>query len=223
MAMHRPTIELCLGAAVRTSDNHRLGTVDRIIIDRSSRRVSEIVVHDGRFDAADVIVPVERIVSVLPDAIDLNMTAHEIATLPAFSEEAFVPLESQDIAPLITWEGPPDYEPRPVMIPASALYTPRVMPFAPQLVVERKGTPPNSADLVAGTQVFCRDGLLGTVRELLVESGSAVADAVVVESYGHPPTQWEIPVDELYVGEDGNFGLRRNRSDLGRFVRRLAS
>jgi uncharacterized protein YrrD len=217
-------IDLHLGATVRASDGHRLGTVGRIIIDRPSRRVTEIVVHEGGFPTREVIVPVEQIGQVRRDVVDLTLTAAELDRLPDFEEEAFLPLGSRDIPPLITWEGPPDYEPRPVIIPAAALYTPKVMPFAPQLVVERHGEGPDSTDLSVGDRLYCREGLLGTIVDLLVSPGSGRAQAVIVESGGSHPLRWEIPVDELRVVEGGD-GLQtlRHRWELGRFERRRAA
>ena len=219
-----PPIDLHLGASVRTSDGHHLGPVGRAIVERSSRRLTNIVVHKGRLLTRDVVVPVERISAISRDVVDLSLTAAEIDRLADFLEEAFVPLESQDTPPLITWEGPPDYEPRPVIVPAADLYTPRIMPFAPQLVVERKGVPPDTADLNAGSMLHCDEGPLGRIVDLLLTPGSGRAESVIVESEGPDPTQWEIPVDELYVaGEDGDLQVRRSRSELRRFERRRAA
>ena len=215
-----PPIDLHLGAAVRTSDGHRLGTVDRIVIERSSRRVTDIILHKGRFLIRDVVVPVEHIGQVSRDLVDLTLTADEVDRLPDFEEEAFLPLESQDIPPLITWEGPPDYEPRPVIVPAADLYTPRVMPFAPHLVVERRGVWPDMADLETGTRLYCHEGLIGTIVDLLVSPGSGRAQTVIVESGAPRPRRWEVPVEELHVADDGD-GLRvlRHRWELDRFER----
>lgn len=177
-----PELDIRLGAPVFAADRRRVGSVDRVVLEPSSGRVTHVVVHEGMLLTRDVVVPVESVESASPRRVRLRLRAAELDQLPDFVETAYVPLASKDVPPLITWEGPPDYEPHAVLVPAASLYTPQVMPFAPQLVEERKAIPPDAADLAVGTPVECLDRSVGTIVEVHVDSTDEHVTGVVLQA-----------------------------------------
>ncbi len=131
--------------------------------------------------------------------------------LPDFVETAYVPLESKDTPPLITWEGPPDWEPHAILVPAADLYNPPVMPFAPQIVEEWENIPAGTAAIPVGTPVKCADGTLGSVAEVLVDPASGQITAAVLQIGGQ---LWLIPADRLEVRSDGGIHAQLRQCEL---------
>lgn len=211
----KPELDIRLGTPVFDADGRRVGTVDQVVLEPDSRRVVDVVMRKGVFLARDVVVPVESVAEASPRGVRLCLRSDELDALPEFEETAYVPLESKDIPPLITWEGPPDYEPRNVLVPAASLYTPRVMPYAPQLVQEWENVPPSAAGLAAGASVDCADGPLGTVSEVRVDPVGGQVVAIVVQSGDR---RWLIPADRIELTEVGCIRLTLRRCDLGPYA-----
>jgi sporulation protein YlmC with PRC-barrel domain len=209
--METPELDIRLGAPVLAADGRRVGAVDQVVLEPSSRRVVDVVVRRGVLLTRDVVVPVASIAEASAEAVRLRLRTDQLSTLSDFEEAAYLPLESQDVPPLITWEGPPDYEPRPILVPAASLYSPPIKPFAPQLVEEWENVPADAAGLAPGAPVACTDGLVGTIGEVRVDPVDGHLVAVAVEGADR---RWVIPADEVEVTDVGGILLRLRQCDL---------
>lgn len=215
MHTSEPELDIRLGTPVFDADGHRVGTVDQVVLEPDSRRVLDVVMRKGVFLARDVVVPVESVAEASAGGVRLRLRRGELDALPDLEETAYVPLESKDVPPLITWEGPPDYEPRNVLVPAASLYTPRVMPYAPQLVQEWENVPPGAAGLAEGASVDCADGPLGTLSEVRVDQVGGKVVAIAVQAGDR---RWLIPADEIEMTRVGGIRLTLRRCDLGPYA-----
>lgn len=204
-------LDIRLGAPVSTRDGKRVGRVDRVVVDPDGERLTHLVVHSGVILTRDVVVPAEDVDAATRDGVRLHLGSEELDRLPDFVETEFVPLESQDEPPLITWEGAPSYEPKAVLVPASLLYDPPIKPYAPQIVEERENVPYGAADIAHGSWVRCVDGPVGKVVEVRVEPSTRRVTGVVVEA---EDGRWLVPAEAIAVVDSRGVGLRARRCEL---------
>lgn len=178
-------LDIRLGAPVETSDGRRVGRVERVVLDPGSRRVTDVVCQLGGLAAREIVVPVGGIELADEDGIQLIFAESDLERLPDFVESAYVPLESQDRPPIITWEdGSPD-DGRAVLVPAAQLYNPAVPGYAPRIVEEQRNTAPGgTADITVGTIVEDERGEaeIGRVVEVTVDAETGRLTGVVFEA-----------------------------------------
>ncbi len=72
------------GAYVASRDDEVVGTIERLIIDRSTSEVLSCVVHSTVGRERDVVVPISAIRDI-DDGITLNLSAPEVENLPDHS------------------------------------------------------------------------------------------------------------------------------------------
>ncbi len=213
MRARQPDLSIRLGAPVKTREGRHVGNVDRVVVDPDGGRLTHVVVHAGGLLARDVVVPSEAVERASPDSLWLRLSAGDLQSLPDFVEAEYVPLESQDEPPIITWEGAPSYEPRAVLVPAATLYDPPVKPYAPQIVEEHENIPYGTTEIVRGSRVQCTDGFLGTVQEVRVDPSSRRVDSFVVEPEGGVE-RWVVPADAIQQASHTLVRLRVARCEL---------
>ncbi len=94
--------DLNTGAAVYSSDGHKLGELSRLVLRRGDLSITHVVVDIGKgildsgFDN-DRILPIETVTSATADRVDVNITAETFEVAPEYSEEGFE--EPQDMTP----------------------------------------------------------------------------------------------------------------------------
>jgi sporulation protein YlmC with PRC-barrel domain len=179
---NRSSLAIHLGAPVETSDGVGIGRVDRVVIDPVEKTVTDLIVHQSTLFSRDVVIPVGGIELADEAGVRVIFTIDDLERLPDFVETAYVPLESQDHAPLITWEDGSADDGRAVLVPAASLYQPEVMPFAPRLVEEQRNTAASGTiDIVIGTVVEDGEEEIGRVDEVSVDVETGRLLGVVVE------------------------------------------
>ncbi|MDI3340651.1 MAG: PRC-barrel domain-containing protein [Sphaerobacter sp.] len=176
-------LHLDLGKPVVAADGTRVGTVDRLVLDATTRELEQIIIHQGRFLTRDRIVELPLIERIDPDGtVHLSVPAAAVDRLPEFIEANFIVPPDEDLASL-----PDDWADR-AKTEASILYAlggayggliePTPMP-AP--VVETVSNLGEDAVIVdEGTHVVDRDGNeIGTVDEIVYDEDGNVAGFVV--------------------------------------------
>ena len=107
-------LEVTQDTNVYTARDEHVGSVDRIVIDPVTRRLSHVVVRKGRFFPEDKLIRMEDIATATPERINLRQDVALDDLLP-FIEQHYVPLDEVDRpARLIdgragfvsTWYGP---------------------------------------------------------------------------------------------------------------------
>ena len=80
------------GAGVFTADGRHLGNVDMVVVDPRGRRVTHVVIRQGRFLPEDKVIGVEQLSTGTEDRIVLNS---EPEKLPPFEEMHYIPLDEE--------------------------------------------------------------------------------------------------------------------------------
>jgi len=81
--------EITLGRGVEVmADDGELGTVDHVLVDPKTRRITHIVVRTGPLVPRDLIVPIEKVYSLGSERIAVHGTRQELAASPAFEPAA---------------------------------------------------------------------------------------------------------------------------------------
>lgn len=81
--------EITLGRDVEVmADDGELGTVDHVLVDPQTRRITHIVVRTGPLIPRDIIVPIEKAYSLGSERIAVHGTREALACSPAFEPAA---------------------------------------------------------------------------------------------------------------------------------------
>src|SRR5215831_18175319 len=93
--------ELHIGVAVTGSDGHRLGTLQRVVVERDAYRVTHLVVDPGLRESGNLLspggwdrprarlLPVSLVVDAAPDQLALSCDEAAFRQLPLFEQEAY--------------------------------------------------------------------------------------------------------------------------------------
>jgi uncharacterized protein YrrD len=85
-----------LGSDVYTSDDKKVGTVDRIVLDGESKAILSLVVKSGMINQHHRIVDVNMVTSQDDDGVHLNLPESEYDQLSDFVEQQYVSVPSED-------------------------------------------------------------------------------------------------------------------------------
>lgn len=80
---------------VLTADEEKVGKIDRVVIDPSTREVSHLVVEKGFFFPEDKVIPVSLVAEANEDQVLLRETKEDLS-LQHFVETEFIPVETLD-------------------------------------------------------------------------------------------------------------------------------
>jgi uncharacterized protein YrrD len=95
-AQRRKRMRFIKGSDVLTSDEEKIDSVDRVIIDPADKEVSHLVVGEGMFFGSGRVIPIEMVESTPEDEVRLGKKAEELESLPVFEEAHFVPLSETE-------------------------------------------------------------------------------------------------------------------------------
>ncbi len=92
-----------LGMDVVTSDGHKLGTVQKLVLDARSKQITRMIVSGGFLGGDQRIVDVSMIAGQSHDTLQLDLPRHEAEQLPTYVTEQFVeaPRDEYDTLPYI--------------------------------------------------------------------------------------------------------------------------
>jgi sporulation protein YlmC with PRC-barrel domain len=107
VTVHLPS-DFHLGARVETSDGKHVGSLHRLVIDRDSWDLKEIVVKETEWFSGhllspgsgllidDVIVPLEAVASVTHDTVGLSAPASEVRRMAPYLTYGYAPAQPGD-------------------------------------------------------------------------------------------------------------------------------
>jgi sporulation protein YlmC with PRC-barrel domain len=72
------TVGLSQGMEVVSSDGHKVGSIDALVVDPESGDVTEIVIKEGFIFTHDTGIPATRIATIEPDRVVLNLTEDQV-------------------------------------------------------------------------------------------------------------------------------------------------
>jgi sporulation protein YlmC with PRC-barrel domain len=82
-------VKIELGAKVTTSDDHEVGTIEKLILDPESGDVHGVVVRTGLLFGKDIEIPVDAIVGRKDGAARVEYTKEQVDALPSFHEGSY--------------------------------------------------------------------------------------------------------------------------------------
>lgn len=166
-----------VGCPIRDRDRERLGKLSHVIVDPETKEVVEIVLAESGVVGRDVIVPVGAVDQADHEGIQLQLSKHQAQNLKDFEvvnytsppPEMFAEypwaggaLIGQGLAPVGAASGL-----------ESIAYTP--------IVDTEEQIPEGDVVLEPGTEVWARDGKVGTVRDVLVDEETKRVRGFVIQ------------------------------------------
>lgn len=176
-------MELKENTDVLNARGEKIGSVDRVVIDPESRKVTHLVAKKGLLFTREKVIPVEQVERVTPDAVTLKEIV-DPNELPDFEEEYHIPArqraEKQDSRP--GYARPLMWYPHPG-VPSWGMGT-YPMAHAPHTFVRtRRNIPEGTVALAEGAKVICRDGeKAGNVERIYLDSEEHRATHLVLSS-----------------------------------------
>ena len=194
--------DLTTGAEVYSSDGHKLGSLHRVVLRRSDFAVSHLVVDIGFLRSGhklweggfgldyDRVVPVSAVGTVMPDRVELLLSAAEFKDMPEYTAESFEP--PQDLTP--DEFDLPDVANRLQHVAAMIGSTSNVW------VVERLNKPAGSADIKEGMDVWRQEPheKLGDIKRLLLDEEGRLRAFVISRGFIF---KQEVVLPARYVSE----------------------
>jgi uncharacterized membrane protein len=139
-------------ATVQCTDG-RGGVLTDVLVDRVSRKVTQLVVRTGSFEASARLVPIDRVAETSHDTIRLNCTIGELELMPLFYEAHYA---REDMGPETAYMYYSPYSSiPPVDIP-----------------IMESNIPAGQLAIHPGMRVDASDGRVGSLAELVIDSAS---------------------------------------------------
>ena len=186
-------LEVTQETDVYTARDEHVGSVDRIVIDPVSGRVSHVVVRKGLFFPEDKLIQMEDISTATPERINLRQGVVADELLP-FVEQHYVPFDEADIeeadrpARLIdggtgfvsTWYGP--------------LGVAAPMHESTLLAVSERNIPDRLTALQAGVPVFSSDRQVVGRLDRVITTNDGHPTHFVIEAEGLSSDRLAVPI-----------------------------
>jgi sporulation protein YlmC with PRC-barrel domain len=83
------------GATVFTSDDHEVGSIDRLIVDTSTGRLRSVAIRQGRLLKHDIEVPLAAFQEADDGRLRLNVSAEGLGAFPRFDEDQYTRANDQ--------------------------------------------------------------------------------------------------------------------------------
>lgn len=186
-------MEVNIGAKVVTRDGRVPGVVDRVVVEPETNELISVVVRGKLRALRDVVVPVGEIERATKENVYLRLTEDDLERMPDFIESEYAPPPYQSVPPSI-------YPPTHVLVPVPGrvdLGQPTVeeAPRRPTLPAGLPHyAPPESISISEGTDVYCVDGKIGTVDEVITDPRTNRVTSFVVRRGKLLPKDVVVPV-----------------------------
>lgn len=183
-----PNMAFKQGTHVFTSDNHDVGSIERIVLDPQTNEVSAVVVRQGWLFTEDKVVPISMVAATTEDRVTLQETREDLEDLPKFEETYYVSANEAEyrdedvmgepyVTPLYNyppvgtaWWGFGDYYGVPPLDPRPEL-------------IERKqrNIPDNMVAVKEGARIVSSDGEhVGNVEEIFTDAETNHATHIII-------------------------------------------
>jgi hypothetical protein len=206
-------LEVTQKTDVYTARDERVGSVDRIVIDPVSGRLSHVVVRKGVFFPEDKLIRMEDISTATPERINLRQGLDPDELLP-FVEQHYFPFERADLdgseqpARLIdggagfvsTWYGPVGV--------AAPMHEDAL------LALNERNIPDRLAALQAGLPVLSSDHHVVGRLERVVTTNEGLPTHFVIEAEGLSSDRRAVPVGWVEDISEEALGLAASASSI---------
>jgi sporulation protein YlmC with PRC-barrel domain len=205
-------LEVTKDTDVYTADDKHVGSVDGVVLDPDSQKLTHLVVRKGLFFPEDKLIPFDDISTATPERINLRQDVEAGDFLP-YIEHHYVPLNELDrpdtlTAPegafMATWYGP-------------MAVVPTAPPEAMQDVVERN-IPDRLTELQVGHPVFSSDHEIVGQLETVVANDAGMPTHFVISAEGLSPDRRAVPIDWVRDISGDAVELAANRRQVDAIV-----
>jgi len=212
------TMKIIDGAHVFTTENKKVGRVDRVVLDPGTKRVTHIVVRRGLLLTEDKLIPIEAIDRVEDQQIYLNRDVEEVEDFPEFEQTHY--FLAEEIDEMKDESSTQSVNARPVYwYPTFGLSGAGQNIFAPRPVyyaATQRNIPKDTVPLRKGARVLSSDGKhIGNIEEVLVDPEMECATHFVVEEGLLFPDKKLIPATWLTLVRENEVHLALDASTLG--------
>lgn len=162
------------GIDVFASDNEKVGTLDRVVMDPKTKEVTHIIVREGFLFTEDKVVPMDLISSVTDERITLQGSKEHLDELPDYEETHYVPHDAavDDDMNTLYWYPPADD------LGGYGRYA--FYPQSQYLRQTEKNIPEGMVALAEGTKVITEDGVqAGNIETLVTDPNEHVTHLVL--------------------------------------------
>jgi uncharacterized protein YrrD len=194
-------------ADVLTSDNQKVGRIDRVVIDPRSLEVTHLVVNKGFLFSQDKVIPIDRVEATTENGVVLKSGTENPDDLPDFEETHHIPVE--DVASFRRKR--PEYN-RPMLwygpLGGVPWWERRAYPgFTRPAFVKRtdRNIPDGAVPLEEGTKVISANGLhVGDVKRICIEPDEQrvthllISKGLLLKEKKLVPTHW---IDHVWEDE----------------------
>jgi uncharacterized protein YrrD len=161
------------GVDVYSSDNEKIGSLDRVVMDPKSKEVTHIVVKEGFLFTEDKVVPMDLVGSVTEERISLQGSKEHLDELPEFEETHYVrPHDTTSDSEVSADTSDPVYWYPPVDLSMGGYGRYPVAFFPQSLYVQKieKNIPDGTIALAQGAKVVAEDGEhVGNIETLITD------------------------------------------------------
>ena len=194
------------GVDVFSSDNEKVGTLDRVVMDPKTKEVTHIIVREGFLFTEDKVVPMDLIGSVTDDRITLQGSKEHLDELPDYEETHYIPRNAavDDDMDTLYWNPPLD---------DMAGYGRYVFyPQSQYLRRTEKNIPDGMVALAEGAKVLAEDGEnVGNIETLITDPNERVTHLVIssgllMKERKIIPSHWlsTVTEDEVHLSVDSH-------------------
>jgi sporulation protein YlmC with PRC-barrel domain len=169
-------------AEVRTRDGHA-GQVSRIIVNPRNGRVTHLVVQHGVWAESGVLVPLEAIRLASAGTLWLATTQDELRKMAPYRYENF--LEPEICAPT------------PLVLPYGMILWPASRTAHAKASTSADAPKPGTIALGVKSNVYCTDGVCGSLRQLCVDEKTGAVAGFVIHQGGIKSRDIQAPVTWL--------------------------
>ncbi len=175
------------GADVKTVDGDKVGTVDQIVVDPSSNKITHVVVEKGFLFTEDRVVPVEALRDADDDEIVLKGSVDELETFPEFKETYYIsPNRERSNTRWSNWHRTPLFYYPPAGTGYADQYHPYPAPVAspPQHKHTVRNIPDSSIVIDEGTKVTAEDGEhAGDVLKAIADADGNITHILISKGF----------------------------------------
>jgi len=197
------------GVDVFSSDNEKIGTLDRVVMDPKTKEVTHIIVREGFLFTEDKVVPMDLVGSVTDERISLQGSKEHLDELPEYEETHYIPRDAtvDDDMSTLYWNPPvyagggySGYGQYPVVYPQS-LYIRRT----------EKNIPEGMVALAEGAKVLAEDGEhVGNIETLITDPKDervthlVISSGLLMKERKIIPSHWlgTVAEDEVHLAVD---------------------
>ncbi|HMQ52838.1 MAG TPA: PRC-barrel domain-containing protein [Anaerolineae bacterium] len=212
------------GVDVYTTDDQKVGRIERIVLNPKTDKVTHLVVSSGFIFTQEKLIPVDLVTSATEERVTLERKSDNLPELPNFTETAYIPATHSGVHPanFDAYVRPMYYYP-PIgtawwhdPISPHLGYHPQV-PYAAS--VEQQ-IPEGTVALKEGAQVISADEQrVGSVERVFMDEDSErvthflISKGLLLKTRKLVPTLWvdAVSADEVWLNVDA--GLIKDLPD----------